>query len=1102
MTKMTSIMALVGAAAACQSSDPSTAPDPTPTPGAPVSLYAEPPIDVGSSVSPAALAFAFDGAVFRGGYLTHEVVLTDGIIDVTPWHRDPATGQRRSGGTIGLQTTAVAAGDQPLAIGAGAARQVGPSVVEIPRGELVERITNREDGIEQAWRFDARPLGGDLTVEVDVAGHRFVEATASGLHFQSERGLGFRYSHAIWRDGAGAAWDVAARYEGDRIVMTVPEEILAGSVYPAVLDPTVTGELFSDVPVNGTTGANSRAADLTSDGTGYFAVWQDQRLGREDDIFATRVGADGAVVDLEGIRVNDAAGVQQNPVAAFVGTGYVVAWEHVAAAGNSDIAAAFVATSGAVTQLGTVAATGANETLPAIAARGGEALLVWQDGSDVLGARFAAGAFGAAFPVAAGANIEKEPAVSGNPAGDYLVTFTEAVLTNDNVRGQLIGALGAPTGVAFDLAAGTTAEQASAAAFDGTNHVVAWSVAHPGTSNDIAARRVGPTGALLEAAPVDVNLSTGAQLAPDVACNAGGCLIAWEDTRNLAASLRDVFGAVVSPVLAVTANDIQISTFVRQQTAPAVGSVGTGYLAAWSDTRDNDTTSVRGARVDAAGAVLDAGAAALVVVRSTSNYQAPAIGQTTGYFDVFWSASQIPDVDLVHVRFDGQGVQRDEVPLVVSAAPFAQLAPSATGMGANSFVVWQDARGADRDIFAARVDTVTGVPLDPDGIQVTMGNGEQIVPKVASAGTSALVVWQDRRAGSFDILGAVISDTGAVTQTDISICAAAGDQTRPNVAYDAANDVYLVVWTDPQDGTLDIRGARVSPAGAVLDAGCGSVIAGAAGSQFSADVAAGGGQFLVVWEDRRNEAAKGDVFGSRVGVMGGISVLDPMGIPVAVHAATQQAEPAVAFGSGGSFVVAWTDDRDAAAASHDVLGAQISTTGVVGAPFPIAATTESERTPDLSPGTTAAKPLSVAYLKSNTALGSTRIQIRRITVASTGGKACTADSQCESGFCRDYKCCDSDCGGGGANGDTGDCQACSVAHYGQTDGACTLIVNTSYVCRLYADSFCDRSERCDGLSTECPPDLGQREGRVCNGATGAMCPPNDETGAPHVCPQL
>ncbi|HSK00548.1 MAG TPA: hypothetical protein VK932_04880 [Kofleriaceae bacterium] len=1098
--KTASIMVLLGTAA-CQSSDTSPAPEPAPTPGGP--LHAEPPIDLGGSVPAAALAFAHDGAVLRAGHLTHEVKLTDDFIDVTPSHRDPETGQRLVGGALGLRTTAVAVGGEGLSLVAGAPRPVGAgNVVEIPRGELTELVTNREDGIEQAWRFEQAPQGGDLSVEVEVAGHRFVESTASGLHFRSDRGLGFRYSHAIWRDAAGAAWDIAARYEDGRIVMTVPEEVLVASAYPAVLDPTVSAELFVDVPASGTTGRASLGVDMAGGGTQYFLVWQDQRHGNRTEIYGTRLGADGAVLDPDGILVGTAAGGLQNPAVALIGTEYIVAWEHVVAAGNSDIAAALVSADGAVTQLGTIAGTSANETLPAVGGRAGEALVVWQSGGDLIGARYALGAFGAPAPIAAGANIEKEPAVSGNPGGDYLVTFTETVDTNDNVRGQLVSPLGLPNGAAFDLAAGATAEGASSAAFDGTNHVVAWTVINPGTANDIAARRVGPTGTLLEAAPVDINRGVSGQIAPDVACHAAGCFIAWEDLRQYGTTLRDVFGAVVAPDLTVTANDLPVMPFARQQTAPAVATVGGAYLAGWNDTRDPDVTTVRATRVDAAGAVVDAGAAALVVVRSTSNYGAPAIGQTSGLTDLFFSESQVPDTNLMHVRFYGTGVQRDPTPLVVSAAPFGQLSPAATGMGALSFVAWQDARTGERDIRAARLDTVTGAVLDPDGIPVAVGTGDQLGPKVASAGTSALIVWQDRRTGSFDIMGALVTSAGVLALTDIPICTAAGDQTRPNVAYDATNGVYLVVWNDPSGGTLDIRGARVSAAGVVLDADCGTVISGGSGAQFSPDVAAGGGQFLVVWEDRRNDPSRGDIFGARVRAMGGITVLDPAGLSIAVHPGTQQAEPAVAFGSGGSFAVVWTDDRNAATTSTDILGAQVSPTGIVSVAFPVANAPESERAADISPGTTAAKPFSVAYLKANPALDSTRIQLRRLTIVSSLGKACTADSQCESGFCRDNKCCDSDCGGGGAYGNLGDCQACSIAHYGQADGTCTLIIDTTYRCRPYVNSLCDVPERCDGISTECGPDLGQFQGRVCNTTTGAVCPANDVSGAPHYCPDI
>ena len=54
------------------------------------------------------------------------------------------------------------------------------------------------------------------------------------------------------------------------------------------------------------------------------------------------------------------------------------------------------------------------------------------------------------------------------------------------------------------------------------------------------------------------------------------------------------------------------------------------------------------------------------------------------------------------------------------------------------------------------------------------------------------------------------------------------------------------------------------------------------------------------------------------------------------------------------------------------------------------------------------------------------------TPLQSNGAACTAGSECGSGFCVDGVCCDTACGGGAG----GDCQACSVAAGAAVDGTC------------------------------------------------------------------
>jgi len=74
------------------------------------------------------------------------------------------------------------------------------------------------------------------------------------------------------------------------------------------------------------------AADLqewpavASDGSSFLVVWQDFRNGRDYDIYAARVGADGRVLDPDGFAVCARAGNQARPAVAFAGGNWIVVW--------------------------------------------------------------------------------------------------------------------------------------------------------------------------------------------------------------------------------------------------------------------------------------------------------------------------------------------------------------------------------------------------------------------------------------------------------------------------------------------------------------------------------------------------------------------------------------------------------------------------------------------------------------------------------------------------------------------------------------------------------------------------------------------------------
>jgi hypothetical protein len=197
--------------------------------------------------------------------------------------------------------------------------------------------------------------------------------------------------------------------------------------------------------------------------------------------------------------------------------------------------------------------------------------------------------------------------------------------------------------------------------------------------------------------------------------------------------------------------------------------------------------------------------------------------------------------------------------------------------------------------------------LDPTVSSPTpvSGPGTRAVPSVAFNGSDTfLVVWQDRRGTTGqDIFGARLRADGTVIDTSgIPIDTAAHDQLGPDVAWNG--NTFLVVYQHQFGGTdPDIRARLVSAAGVVSSA----IVVSSLGVREEAPaVAAGGSNFLVVWQDDRRDSFNYEIWGTRVSGTG--SVLDPGTSNIAVSRTTNQQPfdvgPDVAW-NGSVFQVVW-----------------------------------------------------------------------------------------------------------------------------------------------------------------------------------------------------
>ncbi|WP_257451659.1 hypothetical protein [Archangium lipolyticum] len=863
------------------------------------------PFDVQKVMDQVHFAFRPQGPAWEGGHSTYAVrVETDGF-SVTPYHypraqpegaeaprptqeqrakqQESLTHEHVEGDPVSFGTAHVARGGRMLSSHEAKGQVRDSGGLTIARGEVAEHFQNTKDGVEQSWSFERRPGGtGDLEVRLPVKNGRFIGETANGLHFTAgDTGLGVRYGHGTWVDAEGQRTPVPARFEADSILLSVPAQVVEASTYPAVLDPIVSSEIGMDDPVYGPADSSQYEPAIAHNGTNFLVVWEDYR-SNSSDIYGARVSNTGTVLDATGIRISNAISSQYAPAVVSNGINFLVVW-HDSRSGYYDIYGARVSNTGTVLDINGIPISTAtyDQAYPAVVHDGMNFLVVWQDHrsssssstSDIYGARVSnAGTVLdiSGIPISTAANNQTKPAVASN----------------------------------------------------GTNSLVVWQDTRSGGSPDIYGARMSNTGTVLNTSGILISTAVNAQESPAVAYNGLDFMVVWQDSRSGAG--YDIYGARVSGTGVVrNPSGIPISTATSDQKYPAVAREGTNFLVVWRDARSYD---IYGARVNSTGTLLDT--SSILISTSSNSAAMPAVAHDGTNYLVVWQDQSTPNSPNIYgARVSSTGTVLDTADISISKSANGQYTPAVAHDGMNFLIVWQDHRNGYSAIYGARVSE-TGTVLDSSGILIS--TGYKYNPAVAHDGTNFLVVWDEYRSSTgYDIYGARVSSAGTVLDTSgIPISTAINEQSNPVVAHDGTN--FLVVWQDYRNitsttYTSDIYGARVSSAGTVLNTS-GILISAATNDQYYPVVAFNGTNFLVAWQDYRNNTSTtyaSDIYGARVSSSG--TVLDTSGILISISANYEE-RPSVAH-NGMYFLVVWHEYRSST--GYDIYGARVSSAGTV-----------------------------------------------------------------------------------------------------------------------------------------------------------------------------
>jgi len=265
-------------------------------------------------------------------------------------------------------------------------------------------------------------------------------------------------------------------------------------------------------------------------------------------------------------------------------------------------------------------------------------------------------------------------------------------------------------------------------------------------------------------------------------------------------------------------------------------------------------------------------------------------------------------------------------------------------------IVWEDGRAGFYDIYAQKIDEAGKLLWAKEGIAACRYFGNQNFPQMASDGAGGtIIVWQDYRNGNSDVFAQRIDYAGNPLwgEGGIPVCTAAAGQFAPETISDDAGGA-IIVWHDYRSGAgEDVYAQRIDGKGSFLWQENGIPISTAFGTQWYPKVASDhAGGAIIVWADGRISSADNNIFAQRIDPAGKI-LWQKDGIPVC-SAAHNQERPVILSVEEGA-IIAWNDSRsgnaDIYAQKIDLSGkAQWQKEGVAVCLFPY-----SQENPKLSP---------------------------------------------------------------------------------------------------------------------------------------------------------
>ncbi len=268
----------------------------------------------------------------------------------------------------------------------------------------------------------------------------------------------------------------------------------------------------------------------------------------------------------------------------------------------------------------------------------------------------------------------------------------------------------------------------------------------------------------------------------------------------------------------------------------------------------------------------------------------------------------------------------DDGVTICSATDYQQHPQIISDGAGGAVITWQDRRIGSWDIYARRIDAGGNVQWTANGAAISTVIGSQEYPQIASDGAGgAIITWRDYRSSNYDIYTQRINASGNVqwTADGVAICTATDDQYNQQIIPDGAGGA-VITWQDYRSGSWDIYAQRMDAGGNVQWTAFGVAICMATGDQNNPQIIPdGAGGAVITWQDRRS--GTNDIYAQCIDASGYVQWTAD-GVAVCTALETQSSPQIISDGAGGA-VITWQDFRSGS--NDDIYVQRIDTGGSV-----------------------------------------------------------------------------------------------------------------------------------------------------------------------------